>query len=136
LPHQSLPVPRRKADAEAAHHFVRDAPVGKVGTRHAPFRRRPQLRGEKLGGDFVQLHQRRPQLGVGVVGFLACPLLDVNSHLLCCAPQRFRKREAIHQHHKLEDVAPHAAAKTVEDLLDRMHAERGGLLLMEWAQSP
>jgi hypothetical protein len=81
----------------------------------------------------VQLQQFRPQLGVGVVRVRPRPLFQMHSHLFGHAPQRLRKRQAVDFHHKLEDVASFAAAKTVEDLLHRMHGERGRLLLMERA---
>ena len=87
------------------------------------FRRCAQLRGEELAGDFVQLHQRRAQLGVGIVGLFSRPLLNANAHLFRNPPQRLGKRQAIHQHDELENVAAHAAAEAVEDLLDRMHRE-------------
>ena len=120
---------------ESRDDFPRQASVLEIAARRAALRRGAKLRGEKLLRDLVDFVKRRAQAGVGIGSLRAPGLPNRHANLFRHLAERLRKRQILDEHHELEDVASHAAAETVEDLLDRMNRERRGFLLMERAQA-
>ena len=126
----------RVAQLEGSHHLVGQPAVVQVGARQRPFLGLQQLLGKEAHRVLVQLHQQRPQLrGLCFFRRARAPLRQRHPDLVGHRPQRLREGEFVDLHHKLEDVAAHAAAEAVVELLDRMDGKRGGLLRVERAQT-
>ena len=108
---------------ETRDDFPRQASVLEIAARRPTFGRGAELRGEKLHRDLVDFVEHRAQAGVGIGSLRAPGLANRHANLFRHLAERLRKRQIVDQHHELEDVASHAAAEAVEELVDAMNLE-------------
>jgi hypothetical protein len=131
--HDPLVGVRRVADAELPAHLLVEPARGEVVARVRRLRRLPQHPHVVGGGPLEQLPQPllgHPPLGLArvLLGALKLDPETVGEQL-----QRLRERDVLGLHDELEDVAAHAAAEAVVELLDRVDPERRRPLLVERA---
>src|SRR5581483_540249 len=126
-----LAIRRRVSQAKASDHFIRKSSVREIGARQTAFRRSAKLRSKEFCGSLMHLVKNGSLSRLRVVGLVPDRLPQGDSHLFRDPPQGFWKCQALQQHHELEDIAAHAAAETVENLLSGMNRKGGRLLMVK-----
>ena len=127
---------RRIAQAEFGDCFAVEAAIFQVGVSYFSLGSVGEHPREKFRGHAMHFNQGGALLiGLALFGRAIARLGNRDAAFFGDGANRFRKLALLHFHHELENVAAHAAAEAVVNLLHGMDGERGCFLLVEWAEA-